>query len=187
MPFIDEGPRKLREIAERFDRRLRWEVVKTGVSGLWVYGGRRACCVDGETCGFLLGQADLAFVEVSQNIAGAVTAWLLEGATLADLAGRGVQLQPHAEVLEVNPARWHWLHVRDRITNPKDVLAPLAELIGVPATSPVASRFYTFLQLDRLCFSASSHYPWVGRYPPVWSSGGRYCVGDVRCPLGDDR
>ena len=72
MPFIDKGPRELRDIAERFDCRLRWEVVETGESGLWVYGGRRACCVDGETCGFLLGQAHLAFVEVSQDLAGAV-------------------------------------------------------------------------------------------------------------------
>jgi len=33
--------------------------------------------------------------------------------------------------------------------------------------SPVARRFFTFSSLDRLCFSASSHYPWVAAGSPL--------------------
>ena len=88
---------------------------------------------------------------------GDVAAWLLEGATLAQLAGRGADVERHAEVLEIDPARWHWLHVRDRIADPNDVLAPLAPLIRLLMESPIASRFYTYSSLYSLCFSPSSH------------------------------
>src|SRR6185503_16077256 len=78
-----------------------------------------------------------------------------------------IELERHAEVVETDPARWHWLHVVDRIEDPDDVLAPLRELIGMLAKSPVATKFYSFSSLNHLCFSASSHFPWVNKGLPV--------------------
>ena len=50
--------------------------------------------------------------------------------------------------------------------------------------SPIASRFYTFSSLNRLGFSASSHYLFVGKYPLVWpADDGQYGVGDEVCSL----
>jgi hypothetical protein len=72
------------------------------------------------------------------------------------------------------------LHFRGRITDPDEVLAPLRPLIEALATSPLATRFYTYSSLHSLCFSASSHYPWADdRLPIVWPlEGGLYLVGD---------
>ena len=103
------------------------------------------------------------------DIPGAVAVWLIDGVPLRALAARvaGARLERHAEVLETDPARWHWLHVRDRIGDDRDVLAPLRPLIEVLAASPVATAFYTYSSLNRLCFSASSHFPWVNDGLPI--------------------
>ena len=120
---------------------------------LWVYGGDRSCkVVAGETafaCGFFLGQAQVAFGPELGNIPAAVAAWLIARVSVRLLAThvRGVELEPYADVLETDPPRWHWLHVRDRISDPSDVLAPLRELIGRLATSPVATTFYSYSSL----------------------------------------
>ena len=83
-------------------------------------------------------------------------------------------------MLETDAARWHWLQFRDRIADPHDVLAPLRTLIEALATSPVATRFYTYSSLHMLCFSASSHFPWVDDgLPVVWAvEPSFYLVGD---------
>jgi hypothetical protein len=185
-PFVNQRQRAMRAVGERLDPRLRWEVVNDLTVELWAYGERRACRVSGKSCSFLVGQAQIGFAPSADDLPGDVASWLLEGVPPAVLANRGVELERHADVLEVDPARWHWLHVRDRIANPHDVLAPLARLITILATSPIASRFYTFSSLNRLCFSASSHYPWVGEYPAVWTDDdGEYWLDDVRYSLED--
>ncbi len=186
MPFVDKDRRAMHAVGQRLDPRLRWEVLTDPTVELWAYVDRRACCVSGQSCSFLVGQAQIAFARSSDDLPGDVAAWLLEGVPPAVLANRGVELERHADVLEVDPARWHWLHVRDRIADPHDVLAPLAPLIAILASSPVASRFYTCSSLNRLCFSASSHFPWVGEYPVVWTGlDGGYRVDGLRCSLED--
>ena len=88
------------------------------------------------------------------DIPGAVAIWLVEGVPVQALAVRvaGVTLGRHAEVLETDPALWHWLHVHDRIADDRDVLAPLRPLMELLAASPVATAFYTYSSLNRLCF-----------------------------------
>ncbi len=183
-PFIDAKRRAMKAVAARLDPRLVWDIGGDPAFDLWVYGGRRSARVTGECCAFLVGQAQVAFTQRTIDAPGDIAAWLLDGVPLASLAARGAELERHAEVIEIDPARWHWLHVRDRIANPNDVLFPLAPLIATLADSPVASRFFTYSSLNRLCFSASSHYPWVGDYPVV-SPGhrGNYNVDGVSCGL----
>ncbi len=150
-----------------------------------MYGGQRSCCVTTESRSFLIGDQQVAFSSNPSDPSGDVAAWLLEGATLARLADRGADVERHAEVLEIDPPRWHWLHVRDRIADPNDVLAPFAPLIHVLMESRIASQFYTFSSLNHLCFSASSHYPFVGEYPVLGptDADGRYRVVDELCSL----
>jgi hypothetical protein len=173
LPFIDEKPRAMRAIGQRIDPRLRWDIGEEGLCELWVYGDDRSCRIaasDGSTaCAFLLGKAQVAFAGDLDDIPRAVATWLVDRVSIAQLASavRGVECERHAEMLEIDPARWHWLHVRDRIADPNDVLAPMRELIELLAASPVVASFYTYSSLDRLCFSASSHYPWVGEGLPV--------------------
>jgi hypothetical protein len=82
----------------------------------------------------------------------------------------GVELERHAEVPEIDPARWHWLHFGDRISDPRNVPAPLRPLIEALAASPIATRFYTYSSLNMLSFSASAHYPWADDRLPTWRS-----------------
>lgn len=184
VPFLDRMRRELQAIGARLDSRLAWKLGPYS-DEIWLYGGQRSCCVKTESCSFLIGQQQVAFSVNPCDPAGDVAAWLLEGATLAQLAERGADVERHAEVLEIDPARWHWLHVRDRIADPNDVLAPLAPLIRVLMESPIASRFYTYSSLYRLCFSPSSHYPFVASYPVIWPTGqdGKYIVDDELCSL----
>ena len=76
---------------------------------------------------FLLGQAQVAYAAALEDIPKAVSAWLVSRLPMRALAMRmpGVEIERHAEILETDPARWHWLHVRDRIADPNDVLVPL--------------------------------------------------------------
>jgi hypothetical protein len=183
MPFVDQGPRALRAIGGLLDPRIRWEIVQSRV---WAYADGRACVLDGVSCGFLVGPAQVASTSESTDVSGDVTAWLLDGVPLAVLAGRGVQVGRHAHVLESDPARCCWLHVRDRIANPDDVLAPLAPLIDLLASSSIASRFYPFSSLFFLCFSASSHFPFVCLDLTIApAADGDVYVDDVRCTLGE--
>jgi hypothetical protein len=167
LPFIDESPRRLRAIADRLDPRLRREVDPEGRDDLWVYGDGRSCEITAVestvACAFRVGQAKVAQALDPADLPAAVAAWLVDRVPVPELARvvPGAHLARHAEVVEVDPARWHWLHVRDRLADPDDVLAPLAPLIAALATSETATRFYTYSSLASLCFSASSHYPWV--------------------------
>jgi hypothetical protein len=162
-PFIGAERRAMAAVAETLDTRLR---VEAG-DNLWVYGAQRSCRIGGGSCAFFVGGAQVAFAGELADLPGTVAAWLLDICPVSALAGWGVSIERHAEVLEVDPARWHWLHVVDRAADPHDVLAPLAPLLVRLAASPVVSRFYSFSSLNQLCFSASSHYPWVGDFPVV--------------------
>jgi hypothetical protein len=183
LPFVDEGPRALRAIGGSLDPRLRWDIVQGAV---WAYADGRSCKLDVVSCAFLVGPARVAFTSESRDVSGDVAAWLLDRVPLAVLAGRGVQIERHAHVLEIDPPRWHWLHMRDRIANPRDVLAPLAPLIELLAASPIASRFYTLSSLFFLRFSASSHCPFVDLDLAIApAANGEVYVNDARCPLGE--
>jgi len=112
-------------------------------------------------------------------------AWLLDRISIRDLlAHEGVRGERNAELLEIDPAKWHWAHVRDRIAEPDDVLAPLRLLVEAFAQSPIASRFFSFSSLNRFCFSASSHYPWINkRLPIIAPNGDGYVVDRERHDL----
>lgn len=180
-PFIGELRRAAEVLAARLDPRVRRAIGGDPSFELWAYGpGERACRAARGGCAFFVGQAQLAH-GVLADPAAAIDAWTVGGATLDDVAAHGATIERHAALLFDDPARWHWAHVRDRIANPNDVLAPLAPLLRALADSPIASRFFTFSSLSTLCFSASSHYPWVGALPTaVASRDGGLIVGETR-------
>lgn len=177
VPFIDAQRRAMEEFGARLDPRIGWAVGDDPSFELWAHQNGRSCRVFGEACSFLIGQVQVAYREGLDDLPHLIASWLVEGAGLAELRAQGAQIERHAEALSNDPAKWHWLHVRDRAADPEDSLAGLEPLLRRLAESPIASRFYTFSSLSRLCFSASSHYPWVGTYPVVASAGGgRYLV-----------
>lgn len=154
-------------------------------------GGDRTCELrplgDGVSCAFRIGSQQIAFAGAVADPAGATAAWLLDRVTIGALARlSGVELERYAEVLEQDPARWHWLHVRDRLADPDDVLRRVFPLLEALAASPIATRFYTFSSLWSLCFSSSSHYPWVlDGLPAVWPAGeGSYQIGEATYDVG---
>jgi len=186
-PFIDYKGRAMRAIAAQVNPALQLTTGRDPGYEVFVKGSGRSCTLapeagGGTSCAFLVGQAQVALAAQVDDVRAAVDAWLIDAAPVAALTARvpGVELERHAETLEADPARWHWLHLRDRIANPGDVLAPLAALIEALAESPVATKFYTYSSLNMLCFSASSHYPWSDEgLPVVWPlEGGLYLVGD---------
>lgn len=185
-PFMNRRRRAMQALAASIDPRIERQLGSDPGFEVWAYGGMRSARASGTSCGFYFGAAQLAFASNAADVPGDIAAWVLDGVTLRQLEARGVTLERHAEVLESDPARWHWLHVRDRIARPDDVLAPLAPLIAALADSQTASRFYTFSSLNWLCFSASSHYPWVGEFPAVGAaSHGRYSIGGKELDLAD--
>jgi hypothetical protein len=189
VPFVDAKPRAMRAITARIDPRLRWEIGDEPVCELWIYGQDRSCRIsavdDTVTCSFLIRQQQVALGRTLSDVLGAVSAWLVSLVPLRAFASAvpGVEIERHAEVLESDPARWHWLHLRDRIADPHDALAPLRNVIRELAASPIATTFYSYSSLNRLCFSASSHYPWVDeglpRVTPL--DDGMYWVDQTRC------
>lgn len=184
-PFIDRLGRAMRAVAERIDPRLGWELGGDPSHELWVHGDGRSCefklVGDALDCVFRVGQASVAFASFVDDPAAATSAWLLDRIPVAEVPARidGAALERHAEVLETDPARWHWLHMRDRIADPDDVLADLRPLHERLAASPVATRFFSYSSLNRLCFSASSHYPWVDPGLPAIAPAedDRYAIG----------
>src|SRR5262249_27706390 len=146
---------------------LRREIGRDPSYELWVYGDNRSCRMTkadaAVACAFRVGQAQIAYAANLDEIPAAVEAWLSERIDARTLAARfrAVSLERHAEILESNPARWHWMHLLERVSDAEDVLAPLRELIEVLATKPQASQFFSFSSLNSFCFSASSHYPWA--------------------------
>src|SRR5262249_45463638 len=149
---------------------------------LWVFGDSRSCKLETDgnavACSFFFGQAQVAYGPALDDPCEAVAAWLVAGVPVRALVDRvpGVELERRAEVLETDPARWHWLHVRDRIADPNDVLAPLRDLLEALAMSSIASQFYSYSSISYFSFSASSHYPWVNDGLPVIhrADGGTY-------------
>lgn len=187
-PFIGADRRAVLPLVDRLDGRLRWEIFGDPSHDLWVYGDGRSCRVrnseKGLTCGFLLGHAQVAFGIPDRDIVEAIAMWLVDRARVAGLGTlAGVELERHVEHIEDNPARWHWLHVRDRIADPHDVLSALKPVIELLAESPIASRFYSFSSLNCFCFSASSHYPWINEGLPslVPNRDGTYQVNGFSC------
>jgi hypothetical protein len=172
-PFVDAKPRAMRALAKRLDPGLRWEIEAEHACALWVYGEGRSCRVmateDRMGCGFFLGQAQVAHGRSPGDVPAAVTAWLVDRLPLRDLAAEvsGIEIERHAELLVEDPARWHWATLLDRVADPDDVLAPLRRVVEELAKRPVATAFYSYSSLNRLCFSASSHYPWVDEGLPM--------------------
>jgi hypothetical protein len=190
-PFIDKKPRAMRAIARQLASGLRWDVEAEPGCALWVYGGDRSCklSLNGEavSCACWIGQAQVAFGDAIADLPAAVAAWLIERMPVTRLASSvpGIELEPHVEWIELEPARWHWLHVRERLADPDDVLAPSRELIEALAASPIAASFYTYSSLYWFCFSASSHFPWVDAGLPrvLMLPDGQCTVDDVPCNL----
>ncbi len=190
-PFVDRLRLAMRAIAGRLDPRLRWDIQGDPSYELWVYGDNRSCKVmevGGRVdCALFVGQAQVAYVAPIEDVPAVAAAWLVQGIPVQQLRAHvpNLELEDHAEVLETDPARWHWLHVRDCLNNPRDVLAPLRGLIEALAGRPVATRFFSYSSLNRFCFSASSHFPWVDDGLPVVSpdAAGSYRVGHVPCDL----
>jgi hypothetical protein len=192
VPFVDAGRRAIPAIAQQLDPQLRWEMHPDPGSALWVSSEDRRCEVRSYgakvTCSFLLGPQQVAYHPAANDLPDAVASWLIDRISLDQLTARvpGVGLERHAEVLETAPARWHWLHVLDRIADPDNVLAPLHDMILALSSSPIATRFYSYSSLGSFCFSASSHYVWVDRGLPVVvpdEEDGRVLVDDTPCDV----
>jgi hypothetical protein len=173
-PFLDEGPRTMRTLAERLGARFHLDRAEDPGFEFLVYGHGRRCKLHHDraiACGFFLGQAPVAYGVELRDLFGAVEAWLSEATTLGELTTRfpDVELERYAEVVETDPARWHWLHLRDHVADPNTPLAPMRKLIEALAVSPIASTFFTYSSVGHLCFSSSSHYPYVNTGLPIVS------------------
>lgn len=189
--FIDRKGRAMRAVAERIDQKHRSDIGTDPSYELWVYGDGRSCRVEernaGLSCSFFVSQAQVARVRKIDDLPHVVERWLTERVALEELARSvaAVEIERHALDLERDPARWHWLHVRDRIENATDVLAPLRPLIEALIARNVATKFYSFSSLDSFCFSASSHFPWVrdGLPAVVRTRDARFAVDHERFDL----
>jgi hypothetical protein len=169
-PFVDATRRRMREllaiVSPSCEDVARCEIDCYLAYELWVYGRGRSCqlhpAADGVvTASFRIGHAQIAFGDVTTDPGRAISRWV-HGATLSELTNLGVNCERHADVLEAgDAARWHWLHVRDRIQDPNDVLADSRVVIERLAERELPTRFFSFSSLNSFCFSASSHYPWV--------------------------
>lgn len=190
-PFIDRKGRAMRALAERINPKHRSDLGTDPSYELWVYGDGRSCRIaerdGGVSCSFFVVQVQVAHVLRLDDVPRAVERWLTDRVALEELASSvaDVEIERHALELEQDPAKWHWLHVRDRIENPADVLAPLRPLIEALVARRVATRFYSFSSLNSFCFSASSHFPWVQDGLPAIgpTNHGRFVVDRDRCDL----
>lgn len=179
--------RALEQMAARFSSRLRVEIEH---ASLWIYGDgegpRRAChfrhSVNGFACSFLAGPSQVALGVGSPDYFPAMAAWLFDRVSLPALvaADPSIQIEPHAELLEEDPARWHWAHLLERVAQPGDSLAPLRPLVEALAGSPIATAFFSYSSGRELCFSASSHERWVDEgLPRVSLRGDAYVIEAV--------
>jgi hypothetical protein len=181
--FVDARRRAMLAIAQQLEPQLRWEIGSEPGYPLWVSATDRRCELrgteDATSCSFLVGPQQVAYHAAVTDLPAAVESWLVERISLEDLTARmpGIGVERHAAVLEVDPARYHWLHVLDRIAEPDDVLARLRDLIQTLSESQIATQFYSLSSMSQFCFSASSHVVWVNGGLPVvtpsedgWSS-----------------
>jgi len=175
-PFVDKKRRRMRELLAILEPKCgdvaRCEIDRNISFELWTYGRGRSCQLHvGEdnavSASFRLGPAQVAFGDVTADPATPISRWL-HGATLAELRALGVASEAHADLLEDGEAaRWHWMQVRERIKDPGDVLEDSRPLIERLVDRELPTRFFSFSSLNRFCFSASSHYPWVNEGLPV--------------------
>ena len=174
-PFVDAGRRVALALAAQLPPPLTYRLGGDPSFELRVEHEGRSCVlqeIDGAvTCAFLLGPAQLACCQHLTDVGAATSAWLLERAPLPELVARMAELAPpclvelerHAEVLALDPTRWHWLRLVERVASPYpcNILKPLRALVEVLSQSPIATTFYPFSSHYILRFSASSHFPWV--------------------------
>jgi hypothetical protein len=191
-PYLNEAPRRYRAVLAEIEPRCRDVarcVLETSpVTELWVYGDGRSCQVyvnaDGVGVSIRLGHVQVAFVSPTDDVAGMIDRWM-RGATLLEMVEAGAGLESHAQLLEAGEAaRWHWEHTRERIESDGDVLADSRPLLRRLAQSDVATQFFSYSSLNRFCFSASSHYPWVDDglpviYPPPAGRGYFVVIGET--------
>ena len=192
-PYVNEAPRRYRDALALVEPRCR-DIARCVLqtcptTELFIYGDGRSCQIyanaDGVGVSFRVGEEQVAFVSPTDDVAGMVDRWL-RGATLLEMVEAGAGLEPNAELLEAGEAaQWHWQHTRARIENDDDVLNESRPLLRRLAQSEVATRFFSYSSLNRFCFSASSHYPWVDEGLPIISppSAGRgysVVIGETR-------
>ena len=178
LPFVDEPRRRMRELRTEIEPKLgngvRCEIEGQDSPELWFYGAGRSCRLEPVddnriACTLWIGHAQVAYGEATAAPAVVVENWLVLSHSLAQMSARnGLSIEPHADVLESgNASRWHWCHVQDRIADSDDVLAKSRSLLEMLLQRSVVMDFYTYTSLYFLCFSASSHYPWVDDGLPV--------------------
>lgn len=169
LPFVNEPVRRMQDLISQIQSRT-GSGVRCAIeqSELWIYGAGRSCLLepvdDGRVaCRLWIGQAQVAYGDATEDPAGVVTDWLVEGLSLREMSTLcGLRVENHAEVLEAgDAARWHWLHVEDRLRDPEDVLALSKPLVEAALKRPAIKEFFSFTSHYFLCLSASSHYPWV--------------------------
>lgn len=188
-PFVDQTRRRMREIgaelAPLIGDHARWVIEAEIGYELWVYGEGRSCQIHPPrgALAFHLGQQQVAFAEGVASPAREAARWVVDRPTLDELARilPGVRVERHAELLARGEhAAWHWAFMRERMADPGDVLFRMRGLVERMLARPTFTRFFTFTSLTRLCFSASSHFPWVNRgLPPVdLDEEGRVWIGD---------
>lgn len=169
LSFVNEPVRRMQDLISLIQSRAPSSVRCVDEQGeLWIYGAGRSCrlepvddnCV---ACRLWIGQAQVAHGDATKDPAGLVTAWLVACLTLHEMSTfHGLNIENHAEVLETgDAARWHWLHLEDRLRDPDDVLTLSKPLVEAALKRPAIMEFFSFTSLYTLCFSASSHYPWV--------------------------
>ena len=196
--FVDARRRALRRLAGLVVRALqsgggvRVTIEQEIGYELWAYGNGRSCRIDpagpGTTgCAFLIGQSQAASATLFDDLlGGAIADWTEQRVSLSELKRCVPQLglEPHAELLERGDvAQRHWAHLLDGARagdRPLAAFLPLLELIVV---RPAISRFFSFTSMISLCFSYSSHFPFVTEGLPVVdpSQGGGY-----RIALGEE-
>lgn len=188
-PFLDEEPRLLRQAAETLHPSLQSSVDDRARLTICAERLERWCEVrvvdEGLWCSFRIGQAQAAALAGQIELHEPTRLWLVEKTPVERLALSiaGVRVEPHAQLIESDPAQWHWLRLLERIQDPEDVLAPLRDFIEALSKNPTARRFYSYSSFYRFCLSASSHYPWVDEGLPIVerSREGAWFVDEVRC------
>lgn len=183
LPFVDAPRRKMRELVAQIEARVgdtvRCKIEYELLHELWAYGDGRSCRLDptdGDrvVSSLWIGGAQVAHGDVTADPGGLVENWLVQGLPLDEIASHfPLSVERHANLLEVgDAARWHWLHVADRLGDPDDVLLLSRSLIERLMERPAVTAFFSYTSLHSLCFTASSHFPWADdNLPGVWPPG----------------
>ena len=165
-PFVGARREAMLPLTEALGTR-EWELGPEPAHILSVYGNGRSCSVvhDGSkyVCQISLGPVVVAQLNELQDLKDVVRIWLEEESSVTGLRRSlpGITIAPHADYLDTDAAKWHWLSMRTRIGDRYDVLWQLAPFLELVARSSIATRFYSFSSHFNFRFSSSSHYPWV--------------------------